>query len=308
MTLPSDQSAVLVTGAAGFIGRVVARRLAARGRGVIGTDLAPPPPGVAFAYVQADARDVLTLAPLLTRCDGIIHCGGISGPMLAQDNPAEVLDINIRGTVQLLDLTRRLGLRRFVGCSSVSAYGDTGAASPIDETHLLRASTVYGTSKAAGDLALQTFVARFGVSAASLRIGWVYGPGRRTDTILHPMIRSGLGGPAFALARGADQRLQFVHVEDVADALIAAFEAPSLRCPAYNVNGTEVLSIADIAAVVQRHLPEARLAIGPGLLDDTDQQGEMLLEAAARDLGWRSRVTFEAGVTAYVDWLRSNEV
>ena len=299
---------VLVTGAAGFIGRVVAEKLVARGRWVIGTDLVPPPPGVGFAFVLADARDVLKHAPLMAHCDGILHCGGISGPMLGQDSPAEVFDINVRGTVQLLELARTFGLRRVVACSSVSAYGDTGSDEPIDEGHRLRASTMYGTSKAAGDLALQTFVARYGISATSLRIGWVYGPGRRTDEILQPMIRSGLGGAPFALERGGDQRLQFVHVEDVAEALIAAFEAPSLPRAAYNVNGADRLSIAEIAAVVRRSLPTARLAIGPGPLADTDRQGPILLDAAARDFGWRPRIGFEAGVSAYVDWLRANEV
>ena len=303
----SDPPHVVVTGAAGFIGRVVARKLIARGRRVIGTDVVRAPPGDGFAFVLADVRDVLKHAPLLTHCDGILHCGGISGPMLGQDSPAEVFDINVRGTVQLLELARTFELRRFVACSSVSAYGHTDSDDPIDEDHRLRASTMYGTSKAAGDLAVQTFVARFGISATSLRIGWVYGPGRRTDGILQPMIRSGLDGGAYALERGADQRLQFVHVEDVAEALIAAFEAPSLPRPAYNINGTERLSIAQIAAVVQRRLPTARLAIGPGPLDDTDRQGPMLLDAAVRDLGWRPRIGFEAGVAVYVDWLRIDE-
>ncbi len=160
----SDMKTVLVTGAAGFIGRAVARRLVARGRSVIGTDVVAPPgaPDDGVTVVVADARDTARLAPLLAACDGIIHCGGISGPMLAQDTPADLLDINIRGTTGLLDLARTLGLRRFVGCSSVSAYGNTGADAPVDEATPLRASTVYGTSKAAGDLIVQTFAAASG--------------------------------------------------------------------------------------------------------------------------------------------------
>ena len=295
---------VLVTGAAGFIGRVVLRKLAERGQAAIGTDMVSadgPEP-----FVVADARDILKLAPRLTGCDGIIHCGGISGPMLAQDSPAEVLDINFRSTVQLLDLTRTLGLRRMIFCSSVAAYGDTGVETPVDESHPLKASSAYGTSKAAADLAVQTFVAKFGLSATSLRIGWVYGPGRRTDAILQPMIRSGLGGPVYALERGADQRIQFVHVEDAADAIVAAYEAPTLPRPAYNVNGAEVLSVAEIGVLVERHLSSARLALGPGAMDDTDQQGPMRLEAAAEDLGWRPRLGFEASLVAYIDWLRTN--
>ena len=307
----SDQDgAVLVTGAAGFIGRVVVDKLAQAGRTVIGTDIAAPAETAASMFAVADARDVLRHTALLASrpVDGIIHCGGISGPMLAGDNPADLLDVNVRSTVQLLDLARVLGLRRFVGCSSVSAYGNTGSRDPVDEASPLRASTIYGTSKAMADLAIQTYAARFGLSATALRIGWVYGPGRRTDAILQPMIRSGLGGEPYRLAQGADHALQFVHVEDVAEALIAAFDAPGTIGPAYNINGAEVLTVEAIAQLVREIVPAARIDVGGGMLDDTDQQGPMRLGAAAADFGWAPRRRLREGIAGYAEWLRTHAI
>lgn len=306
--MPERRGAILVTGAAGFIGRVVVSKLVARGRMVIGTDVVAPAEMNASTFAVADARDVLRHAALLASApvDGIVHTGGISGPMLAGDNPAELFDINVRSTVQLLELARTFGLRRFVGCSSVSAYGDLGAAEAVSEAMPLRASTVYGSSKAMADLAIQTYASRFGLSATALRIGWVYGPGRRTDAILQPMIRSGFGGQPFRLARGADQPLQFVHVDDVADALLAALDAAGPLRPAYNINGAEVMSVTGIADLVRAAVPEARIEIGGGMLDDTDQQGTMLLDAAAADLGWTPHHRLEAGIAAYVEWLRTH--
>ena len=298
---------ILVTGASGFVGQVVARRLAAAGRTVIGTDPVVPAEAPSFAFAQADARDIARHTALLAGgCDGIIHCGGISGPMLAKDNPAELLDINIRGSLLLLELARIFRLRRFVMCSSVSAYGMVGEAGPVTEDAPLRASTAYGTSKAASDFLVQTFAEQHGLSAAALRLGWVYGPRRRTDGILRPMIRSAIDGTRFALTRGADHDLQFVHVDDVADAIIAAYDAPALVRSTYNVNGGEVLSLGAIAAMVRTMLPAADIEIGPGLLPETDSQPPMSLAAAEADFGWRPRITLAEGLQGYAGWLQTN--
>jgi UDP-glucuronate 4-epimerase len=300
---------ILVTGASGFVGHVVAQRLSTAGRPVIGTDLIAPAQdaGSGFVFVQADARDSARHTALLAEgCDGVIHCGGISGPMLAKDNPAELLDVNIRGSLLLLELARIFKIRRFVMCSSVSAYGMVGYGGIATEEQPLRASTAYGTSKAASDLLLQTFVSQYGLSATALRLGWVYGPRRRTDGILRPMIRSAFGGPRFMLAAGADHALQFVHVEDVADAIIAAFDAPVLVRAAYNINGSETLTLGAIASLVERLVPAANIAIGPGMLPETDSQPPMSLGAAQADIGWAPKITLAEGLRGYTDWLRTN--
>jgi UDP-glucuronate 4-epimerase len=122
------------------------------------------------------------------------------------------------------------------------------------------------------------------------------------------MIRAGLGGPPVRLAAGADQPLQFVHVEDVAEGLIAAFAAPRLSRAAYNLNGGEVLTIAAIADLVRAAMPAAPIDLGPGLLPDTDRQGPMRLDAIAADLAWSPRRRLEAGIADYAKWLGTHAV
>jgi UDP-glucuronate 4-epimerase len=310
-SVSTEGQPIIVTGAAGFIGAAVARKLAASGRRVIGTDVVAPadPHDGGFAFVRADARDLLRLTALVKDgCDGIIHCGGISGPMLAQDNPGEIFDINIRGTWLLLDLVRCFNLRRFVLCSSVSAYGDTVASKGVTEQEPLKASTAYGSSKASSDLLLQTYVRRYGVSAVCLRLGWVYGPRRRTDGILRPMIRSAIDGPAFNLEQGADHLLQYVHVDDVVAAVTAAYDAPRLKEVAYNVNGGEALTLGAIATSVRAVLPAAQISIRAGMLAETDIQGPMSLRAAAEDLSWQPQIGLTDGLRDYARWLATHSV
>ena len=301
---------ILVTGAAGFIGNHVARILHAAGRDVVGTDLSPPqtPASSTFPFFVADIRD-LPDHPLVAAggFDGIIHAGGISGPMLARDNPAELIDINVRGTVQLLDLARVRGMRRFIACSSVSAYGNRSSAEPITEACSLTSSSVYGSSKAAGDILTQTYAERLRLSASTLRIGWVYGPGRRTDGVLHPMIRSALGGAAMRWPSGGDQALQFIHVDDVAAALIAAFDAPNLAHSAYNITGAEIATVRELAGTVRAIMPEADIEIGAGAMEDTDLQGPVVIDLAAGDFGWRPQVRLDDGLRRYAAWLAEHD-
>lgn len=303
-----QKETVFLTGAGGFIGRKVAAALVREGHGVIATDTITPreplPDGIDF--YTADIRDIgRHAAKIAGRCGSIVHCGGISGPMLLKDNPAEMLDINIRGTSQLLALAEALRLRRFVGMSSVSAYGNQPGLAAVGEDAALTASTFYGTSKAAADLILQSFVERNGVSAISLRIGWVYGPGRTTDALMQPIVRSA-SGEDYHLSSGADHKLQFVHVDDVVTAIQAALAAPSVPKTAYNINGRELVRVGDMLEAIRGQLPGVTATIGAGALESTDIQGHMLIDAAKRDLGWEPVVSFETGLAAYVDWLKEH--
>lgn len=296
---------VLVTGAAGFIGRRIAQTFKDRGLRVIGTDIRAPSGDMGFEFYVADARDSLRHAPVVAGCDSIIHCGGISGPMVMTDNPAEVIDINIRGTASLLAMARSFGLRRFVGLSSVSAYGDTPGRDLVDETAPLTATNAYGTSKAASDLLVQSYARTYALSAVALRIGWVYGPGRVTDAIIQPAVRSSADAP-YTITEGGDHMLQFVHVNDVVEAVLVAWDAKVLPSAAYNVNGVEVLSVRDICQMIAAHHPTARIEVGHGLLPGNDVQARMDLTLAARELGWSPKVSFDQGLSNYIEWLKDH--
>lgn len=296
-----------MTGAAGLIGGTVVRKLAALGRAVVAVDVAPPPGPLPCRFVAADLRDPLRhLAILLEGASGIIHCGGISGPMLGRDNPAMVAEANIQGTVALLDLVRLLRIPRIVACSSVAAYGEAPAG-PVDETAPLRARDVYGASKAAADLMTAAFAAQYGIAAVAMRIGWVYGPGRRTDGLLRPMLRAGIGGGAMSLPFGAGQHVQFIHVDDVAAGLIAALDAPALPRAAYNLTGPDRMPLPAIADAVRGLFPAARITIGPGGLPEEPVQALFSARAAQEDLGWAPRIGFAEGLRSYADWLRQHD-
>ncbi|SNR53516.1 NAD-dependent epimerase/dehydratase family protein [Puniceibacterium sediminis] len=305
--MAKENNRVLVTGAGGFIGRHLVRALMDRGTPVIATDVGVLPPAAGVESYSADIRDTLRHAPAMARCGAVIHCGGISGPMLLADNPAEVIDINVRGTTGLLSLARDFGLRRFVGLSSVSTYGFTpdGGRPPVTEEAPLSASNAYGTSKAAADLILQSFATQHGLSATALRAGWVYGPGRVTDALIQPVVRSA-HGERYELSEGGDHLLQFVHVADVVQAILLALDAKTLPSPAYNIDGDEVLTVREIVRLIAALAPGTSASVGPGLLPGTEVQGRIETDKARRELGWAPAIPFGSGLADYVEWLKEH--
>src|SRR5579872_3210951 len=181
---------VLVTGTSGFIGLPAAEALVSEDCNVIGLDLASPDvPSVSFEPVIGDFSNLHLLYKLLDerKIDTIVHAGGISGPMLARDDPFAICRANVIGTMNLLEAARVTGVERFVYCSSASAYGDTPPP-PVSDDPPLRAVDIYSSSKGAGDLMLRAYRIQHNLDALSLRISNGYGPRRRTRCVVREMI------------------------------------------------------------------------------------------------------------------------
>jgi len=169
---------VMVTGSSGFIGFPVARALAETGRQVVGLDPVSPVQELSgVTTVQEVLGDVRQMSELLRarKIEVVIHAGGISGPMLAQDDPYAICTANVIGTVNLIEAARREGVRRFVYCSSAAAFGDTPPA-PVPDDAPLQPINLYGATKGAGDLILAAYRAKHGLEGISLKLSSVYGP------------------------------------------------------------------------------------------------------------------------------------
>ena len=302
--------AVVVTGAAGLIGSGVAARLARAGRAVIGTDRIAPREEGGFSSTDAELTDVHRLHEI---CGGdiaaIVHCGAVSGPMLGRDNPRAVIETNVAGTANLLEIARQRGAR-LVFCSSTSAYGNTPAGlDPVPEDAPLAAADIYGATKAAGDLLTRAYAAQTGLDAIVLRFSWVYGPRRRTPCVVRQMIGDARAGRATRLPYGRGFSRQYVHVEDVVGAVIAALDAGEIGpVRAFNVTGGARLDFAEIAGAVRRVLPEARIELGDGADPEDQVHGRFDIAAAGRILGWRPGIGFDEGVRGYARWLADHPV
>ena len=300
--------AILVTGAAGLIGFTLAAKLQAAGRTVIGMDQVTPVEDFDFPFIAADLGDVHKLYQALDRgAEGIVHCGAVSGPMLLLDNPRAIVEANLIGSANIFEAARQRGLRRVVYCSSTSAYGEHPADLGIcSEAVALNAVDVYGATKAGGDILARAYAAQHGLDAVVLRFSWVYGPRRRTDCLIRELIRDALDGRASRHAFGPGFLRQYVYIEDVVDACIAAYDSAEVGGRAFNITGGTRASFEYISRAVRAAVPAAEI-VNQGSEGADLHHAPMDLSAAREVLGWAPKYSLEEGVRAYAEWLEGHD-
>ena len=297
---------VLVTGSSGFIGFAVARALAATGHKVLGLDPAPPAQQLPeVTTVRQSLGDVRQMSELLRsrKIEVVVHAGGISGPMLALDDPYAICEANVIATANLIEAARLASVRRFVTCSSAAAFGHTPPA-PVPDDAPLRPTSLYGATKAAADLILGAYRDQYGLDGVSLRLSNVYGPGRQTDCAIRTMLSNALAGRPTRFDWGLGQRRHYLFVDDAVGAVLHAIQATRTAQFAYNVAGPDFVEMTRIGEIVRRLVPGAE--IGFGTADDRlgYRRDELDISAAARDFGFTPKIGIDDGVAAYLTWFR----
>jgi UDP-glucuronate 4-epimerase len=293
---------ILVTGAAGLVGAAVVRRLAADGELIVATDRrdAPVPGGVSFVAVDLADRPALTALFEAHAVETVIHCGAISGPMVAAGNPHLVMAVNVGGTLNLAEAARKAGITRFIAMSSVSVYGDQATLDPVTETAPLNAVDVYGASKIAMEAVLRAYRYDLGLPTIVLRLASVYGPGRKTDCFIRDLIRSATSGSAVSLFEEDGYRRQFIHVDDVARAIVQSIATPTWDDFAYNIGGGEWLTERDVAALAASALPQLEISDIPAPARYVDGYMGMLdFGRATAAFGYLPHTDIRHGIASY---------
>jgi len=300
---------VLVTGVEGLIGYAVAKRLLESGTDVVGMDQRIRDAAtLGMPTVQADLGDVHALyaAFLEHRCTAVVHCGAVSGPMLARDAPELLFRTNVTGTLNALEAARCARARRFVFCSSLMVYGANDGSTLHEDSPLLP-SDAYGASKVAAETIVNAYVAHHGLDAVSARLAWVYGPRRQTPCGLRMMLSDALAGRPTGLASGLSAIRQYVHVDDVAAALVALLQAPHLPRRIYNVSGGDFRPFVEVVDAVRQLFPSADITVGDAQDPDDPPMGPLSIAAISEDIGWKPAIPLLDGLGSYAEWLRSRQ-
>lgn len=256
-------------------------------------------PGV--HYIQGDVTDYGTLNMLLKQnhIDRIIHNAGVSHPKMFRDNPYKIYRTNVNGVLTSLEAARNYGVDRYVYISSGAVYGNVHY-DVVDETIPLHAENPYGATK----VACEELVRNYGLDSVSLRVGFVYGPGRVNECPVNMILSTLLKEGKVDWDHGSEQMLDFIYIEDCVEAIAKISLADHNPHAEYNIGGGEVIPYTRIIDKARKLFPTAPIHVGPGDLG-YDNLGALSVQRAFEDFGWKPRFSIEQGMEQYMNWLKN---
>jgi nucleoside-diphosphate-sugar epimerase len=267
-------------------------------------------------WVSCDLADPAAVERLCERhpIESCIHAAAVPNEKYARPEPLAAINANIGGTANLLDVARRKRWRRFLCVSTGSVFQDAkDPAQPVLEDASPAVTNIYSTTKYCGELLTAMYRSQFELSAAVVRISWVYGPPLMTDDPprgpVPAFLRSALAGRPIILPSGADFAASFTYVADVAAGLIAASRCKTLRHGIYHLGSGENYTAGRVADAVRAAVPGAVIELGAGTepwTTHTRMRGPLAGDRLFADTGFRVRYSLEDGVRAYADWMRAN--
>ncbi len=254
---------VAVTGGAGYIGSTLAVRLLERGDDVVSVDdesigdyghLRKHEEGGKAECVVGDIRDLELLVERWRDCDAVAHLAALPGLVRCNEHPEEAVSVNVYGTYQVMEAARRLDIGRVVFCSSASTYG-VPVEMPVTEEHPQRPLNLYGVTKAAGEQVVNTYWDNHGIETVNLRFGNIYGVGvyTRWGTVIPKFVNQGMTGEPLTVYGDGEYSRDFVHVQDISEAMILSLTKQGVGGETFNVGG-ETLTVNQIADIVKEEI------------------------------------------------------
>jgi UDP-glucose 4-epimerase len=293
----------LITGAAGFLGSALANRLAREGHQVRGLDdlstgdpqsLSPD-----VLFTRGDVNDRPKLWTLLQEVDCVYH---LAARVLVAESvlyPREYSAVNVGGTVSLMEAMRDVGVRRVVFVSSGAVYGDQGEQ-PLDESASPNPRSPYAVSKLSAEYYVRTIGDLWAIETVSLRVFNAYGPGQNLPPSHAPVIpnfiRQAVRGGTLVVHSDGSQTRDYVFVEDVVNAMVAAATAQKINRQVINVGSGEETSVRQLAKMVLEVTNSSAEILYNPRTDPGVSRMLADLTLARESLGYRPRISLEEGL------------
>jgi UDP-glucuronate 4-epimerase len=337
MPAESSLSPVLVTGAAGFIGFHVARRLLGDGHAVVGIDnlndyydvdlkharLAELEGDDGWCFERLDVADRSGMEALFASrgFGGVVHLAAQAGVRYSIENPHAYVDSNLVGFLHILEGCRHHGVRHLVYASSSSVYG-ANTTMPFSVHHNVdHPVSLYAATKKANELMAHTYSHLYQVPTTGLRFFTVYGPWGRPDMALFAFTRNILAGKPIDVFNYGNHRRDFTYIDDIVEGVVRVLgripsgnpewsgDAPdpaTSRAPwkVYNIGNQTPVELMRYIEVIEECLGvkanKRLLPIQPGDVPDTYAD----VQALVNDIDYRPDTPIEVGVRRFVEWYR----
>lgn len=311
----------VVTGAAGFIGSHLTERLLNDGWSVTGIDnfdefydprikrrnIAACLSNPRFKLVEADIRNKAAMEQAIAGdTETIVHLAARAGVRPSIADPVLYADVNVNGTVVLLEVARQRGIPKFIFASSSSVYGNNRKVPFSEGDNVDFPISPYAATKKAGELICHTYHHLHGLAVNCLRFFTVYGPRQRPDLAIHKFARLIEQGKPIPVYGDGTMMRDFTYIDDIVNGVVAAID----RCTGYdiyNLGESRPVSVNDLIADLEFALGKKAvknyLPLQPGDVDRTFAD----VSKAERDLGYKPATDIRTGLARFVAWLRQEQ-
>ncbi|MCJ9700062.1 MULTISPECIES: NAD-dependent epimerase [unclassified Bradyrhizobium] len=334
------EGSVLLTGAAGFIGFHVARRLLQLGRPVVGLDnlndyydpslkearLAILREQPHFRFVRQELADESGLKRVFAeeRFPVVIHLAAQAGVRYSLQNPQAYISSNLQGFANVLEACRHHGCEHLLYASSSSVYGANTKLPFSVRDSVDHPVSLYAATKKSNELMAHAYSHLFGLPTTGLRFFTVYGPWGRPDMAMYIFTRAILEGRPIKLFNHGKMRRDFTYVDDIVEAIVrladrpavpnaSATDSPNLGSSAapwriYNIGNNRPEDLTHVVAVLERELGRsARCELVP--MEDGDVPATFAdVDDLMRDIGFQPSTPIEEGIAKFVRWYRGYHV
>ncbi|VVB53034.1 L-arabinose 1-dehydrogenase (NAD(P)(+)) [uncultured archaeon] len=308
---------ILVTGAAGFIGSHTTEKLLNVGHEIVGIDdlndyydpkqkqenLNILSKNKKFTFIKADIRDAKTTEETFKKHKptAVIHLAARAGVRPSLLDPALYMDVNVKGTVHLLEAARKNDVKTFIFGSSSSVYGANTKTPFSEKDPVEQPISPYAATKRAGELLTKTYHNLYNLNTTSLRFFTVYGPRGRPDMAVYTFTKNLLEKKPITVYGDGTSSRDYTYVSDVVDGIISALNK-SYPDEIFNLGESQTVTLNKLIQTIEKETNKKaiieRKPLQPG--DVTTTYAD--LTHSKQKLGYNPQVKIEEGIHKFVQW------
>jgi UDP-glucose 4-epimerase len=315
---------ILVTGGAGFIGGHLAESLVRSGHSVIAFDNLDPFYNVdiklrtidrtreiaeegagRYEFVSGDVRDAELVRDLVDDAEYVFHQAAQAGVRISVANPRKVNEINVDGTLNILDAALESDVERVVFASSSSVYGEP-VSLPYEETHPTMPVSPYGVSKLAAESYVRVYGDLYDIPTVALRYFTVYGPRMRPNMAISNFVSRCMNDEPPVVYGDGSQTRDFTYVDDIARVNTELLHTDAADGEVLNVGSTDNIDLATRAEIIRDEVaPDLDIEYGERQAGDAEHTHADVAKAGDV-LGYEPTEDIRSGIERFVEWYREN--
>lgn len=254
-------------------------------------------------FIQ-DARDYFKLSNILNKIEPevIVHLAAIAHAKRSNKDPFSTFDHNLRTLENALDFAQ-VYVKHFIFFSSSMVYGNF-LTEKVDEDHPLNPIGIYGALKLAGEKLVIAYQQVFGLPYTIIRPSALYGPRCISRRVIQIFIENALRGRKLRIDGDGSEKLDFTYIDDLVDGICRVIENPASHNQVFNLTNGSARSIKEMASMIKEYFPQVELeyVARDGLMPF---RGTMMVDKAARLLGYAPQNPLEVGIKKYIEWYRT---